>query len=385
MVASVDKGNSLVIISTQQYEDKIQNFIDNNNFQTAKTNPTKSYQKQIRKTVNYSPNLIPPHSKWKFINLNPSAPTLKGLIKLHKPDQPIRPVVNWRNAPAYKLSKSFAYNFNRLAPLPNTFNITNSPDLINQLRQTPFTPSTSLASLHISNMYSNIPITDTKKILDDITRNNFVDTDTRKELLTWHDTITQQNYFQHKENISIQKEGLAMGAPSSGILSKIFLQHTEYLHLPRLTQKHKIINYFRYVDDILLIYDSSQTNIQAILEDFNSIHPNLTFTGETEHENMLNFLDITIHKTPQNIKISIYRKPTYTDTIIPYTSNHPPQHKYSAIRFLYNRLNSYHLEQDEYQKELNTIHHILHNNSFPIPPTPSTHPNAPNPPSHNWQ
>jgi hypothetical protein len=89
-----------------------------------------------------------------------------------------------------------------------------------------------------------------------------------------------------------------MGAPSSSILSEIFLQHTEHPHLPRLTQKHNIINYFRYVDDILLIYDSSLTNIQAILEDFNSIHPNLTFTGETEHENSLNFLDITICRTP---------------------------------------------------------------------------------------
>ena len=71
------------------------------------------------------------------------------------------------------------------------------------------------------------------------------------------------------------------------------------------------------------IYDSSQTNIQSILVDFNSIHPNLTFTKEMEHENTLNFLDITIHKTPPNINFSIYRKPTFPDTLITYTSNHP--------------------------------------------------------------
>jgi hypothetical protein len=114
-----------------------------------------------------------------------------------------------------------------------------------------------------------------------------------------------------------------MGAPSSSILSEIFLQHAEHSHLPSLTQKHKIINYFCYVDDILLIYDSTLTNIQAILEDFNSIHPNLTFTGETEHENRFSFLDITIHRTPRNIKISIYRKLTFTDTIIPYLQSPP--------------------------------------------------------------
>jgi len=80
--------------------------------------------------------------------------------------------------------------------------------------------------------------------------------------------------------------------------------------------------------------------IHALLDDFNSIHTNLQFTEEMEKDSLLNYLDITIHKTPTNIKISNYRKPTFTDTLIPYTSNHPVQHKYAAIRFVYNRLNS---------------------------------------------
>jgi hypothetical protein len=138
------------------------------------------------------------------------------------------------------------------------------------------------------------------------------------------------------------------------------------LHLPRLTQKHKLINYFRYVDDILLIYDSSYADIQDILDHFNSIHPNLILTVEKEQNNALNYLDITIHKTPPNINFSIYRKPTFTDTLIPYTSNHPIQHKYSAVRFLYGRLDSYHLDK-EHEREDNTIHNILLNNSFPLP------------------
>jgi len=193
-----------------------------------------------------------------------------------------------------------------------------------------------------------------------------VDPDIRHELLSWFDTITKQNYFLHNNNKIILKEGLAIGAPSSSILSEIFLQHTEHSHLPRLTKEHRLINYFRYVDDILLVYDSSHTDILSTLNDFNSIHPNLTFTDELEQDNKLNFLDITIHITPPSIKISIFRKPTFTDTLVPYTSNHPPQHKYSAIRFLYNRLNSYHLNTEEHQREENIIQNILLNNSFPI-------------------
>jgi hypothetical protein len=78
-----------------------------------------------------------------------------------------------------------------------------------------------------------------------------------------------------------------MGAPSSGVLSEIFLQHAEHPHLPRLTQKHKLINYFRYVDDILLIYDSLHTHIKDILDNFNSIHPNLIFTDEKENNALI--------------------------------------------------------------------------------------------------
>jgi hypothetical protein len=34
--------------------------------------------------------------------------------------------------------------------------------------------------------------------------------------------ILNQNYFQHEDRIFLQKEGLAMGAPTSSILSEIF-------------------------------------------------------------------------------------------------------------------------------------------------------------------
>jgi hypothetical protein len=68
---------------------------------------------------------------------------------------------------------------------------------------------------------------------------------------------------------------------------------------------------------------------------------------------------------------------------------HPPQHKYSAIRFLYNMLNSYNLNIDEYQQEENIIHNILRNNSFPILShtrlTPKQRPPLPPPEKgHRW-
>ena len=189
----------------------------------------------------------------------------------------------------------------------------------------------------------------------------------------WYDVITRQNDFIHKHDIISQHDGLAMGAPS-GLIAEFFLQHADNRHLARLSHKHRIIDYFMYVDDILLIYDPNHSDIHSIQTDFNALHPNLHFTAEVERDNTINYLDISIHKTPHELKASIYRKPTFTDSIIPYTSNHPTQQKYAAVRFLSNSLNSHGLQEQTYKQELNVIHNILYNNSLPITP-PNQPPN----------
>jgi hypothetical protein len=92
----------------------------------------------------------------------------------------------------------------------------------------------------------------------------------------------------------------------------------------------------------------------------------LKFTSEPEVNNNINYLNLPISRTEFDITFRIYRKPAFSDTIIPYDSCHPFPHKYAAIRFLYNRLHNYDLDEIASSKELNTIHNILHNNGFPI-------------------
>ena len=81
------------------------------------------------------------------------------------------------------------------------------------------------------------------------------------------------------------------------------------------------------MDDILIIYDKNKTNEQTILDEINKIDQNLHLKITTEENNTINYLDITIHRNNNNIDISIYRKPTGTDTTIQFSSNHPYEHK----------------------------------------------------------
>jgi len=184
MITHTDKGNSLVILTIKQYDSKTQDFIQAN-FQTATKDPTKYFQSQIRKVINDSKTLIPQETKLKYVNMNPSACTIKGLIKMHKPEHPTRPVVNWSSAPAYKAARLFTQKIRHLAPLPNIYSTDNTRDLINKLKDTPTLPHFALASLDITNLYTNIPVNETREILSNTMEQNLLDPQTRHELIKW--------------------------------------------------------------------------------------------------------------------------------------------------------------------------------------------------------
>jgi len=104
--------NSLMILPVNQYDSKITIFIRANNFHTTERDPTKTFQSQVRKVVTDSKTLIPQEIKWKYVTMNPTAPTIKGLITMRKHEHPIPRVVNRRGTPAYKLARLFTQNIN---------------------------------------------------------------------------------------------------------------------------------------------------------------------------------------------------------------------------------------------------------------------------------
>jgi hypothetical protein len=69
------------------------------------------------------------------------------------------------------------------------------------------------------------------------------------------------------------------------ILSEIFIQYLEHNSIQKVLQKHNIIGYYRYVDDILIVYNKKHTNINNTLIDFNKIHPNIQYKLETQITN----------------------------------------------------------------------------------------------------
>ena len=93
------------------------------------------------------------------MNLNPTALTMRGLVKLHKEDTPIRPILSWRNAPRYKPAQMLMRKLTSPIPLPFVYNVKKTVQLMNDLIVITYDHSIKFASFDTSIMYSNIPTT----------------------------------------------------------------------------------------------------------------------------------------------------------------------------------------------------------------------------------
>ena len=129
MVTKADKGNSIVILYMDDYSRKVDDFISNNSFILTTRDITNKLQRDVKTAIEACREVIPKEDKWRYKNLNPMIPTIRGLVKVHKNDYPIRPVINWKNAPACKIAKMLTKKLLIYIPLPYTYNVKNTPTL----------------------------------------------------------------------------------------------------------------------------------------------------------------------------------------------------------------------------------------------------------------
>jgi uncharacterized protein YeeX (DUF496 family) len=126
IISEADKVNTIVTTYQENYHKKIHDFIANNSLTTVKSDPTKNFQRKLRNVINECQIILLKDEKWKYVNLNTSVPTIRGLMKIYKTDFPIRPVVNWQYAPAHTLAKMLARKLQTYLPLPCAFNVKHS-------------------------------------------------------------------------------------------------------------------------------------------------------------------------------------------------------------------------------------------------------------------
>jgi hypothetical protein len=354
----------LCIIFNKDSTNKVNDFLDNNNFHKLPKDPTDKYQKKHHphpETLQFDythKTTETPHPK------KPLPPSLKALIKIHKPDNLIRPIVNNTNAPTYKIAKFLVKKLHEHLHLKYHYNVKDPISLANDLTKLKINEHHRLITVDIKKLYVRIPITETLALTKQLLSEH------NEEQITTHilmllESVLQQNYFSFQNNTYQPEKEVSMGSPISNTVAEIFLQYLENTHVKHILESKQIVFYTRYVDDILMIYNTKYTTPRNNPPAHQQDTPHLQFTPSHEN-NSLCILDLLLIRQPDKIEIDIYRKPTTTDTTINYTSSHPNEHKKAAYRYLTNRMTSLPLTTDREETEWQKIFAIAKNNNFPV-------------------
>ncbi len=93
----------------------------------------------------------------------------------------------------------------------------------------------------------------------------------------------------------------------------------------------------KYVDDLLYIIDEDE--VEYMLTLFNSYDPHMQFTCEYESNGKLPFLDVELLRMENgDIRTKWYRKPSSSDTILNYRSQHTLKQKLNVANGLIKRV-----------------------------------------------
>jgi hypothetical protein len=79
-----------------------------------------------------------------------------------------------------------------------------------------------------------------------------------------------------------------MGSPTSPVLSAVYIQFMENTKLHTILIKNKVLGYFRYIDDILIVYNDADTDVDVLLDLFNNTMPTMTFSIQKMTNNSIN-------------------------------------------------------------------------------------------------
>ncbi|KAK5645629.1 hypothetical protein RI129_004093 [Pyrocoelia pectoralis] len=155
-----------------------------------------------------------------------------------------------------------------------------------------------------------------------------------------------------------------MGSPLSPAIANIYVDDFETKALETADLKPKC--WFRYVDDIFIIWPHGLQDLDGFLSHLNGINNSIQFTMELETNNSLPFLDLLITRNnDNNFNYSVYRKPTHTNRYLNANSHHHPTQLNSVMKTLIVR--SLRLTEKQNQNyELNNLKIILQQNGYKL-------------------
>ncbi|XP_053391365.1 uncharacterized protein LOC128554143 [Mercenaria mercenaria] len=318
-------------MNREDYVKEVQRQLDNDQYyEKVQTDFSPAAIQNVIKCVEEIENIEPNiRNEFDVFPENLRTPQFYILPKIHKTfddnlplGYPGRPIVSAYDSCMDHISK---YVDHILQPfvqsLPSYIKDTN--DFITKLKQHKLSNhKTFLVTLDVNSLYTNIPHTEgieaCKYFLENSNYNGRLSVDSVCKLIQ---TVLENNFFKFNNDNYLQKAGTAMGSPMAPSFASLFMGKLEQSFLSSCELKPDV--WFRFLDDIFMLWSHSLDELKKFIELLNTVHPMIKFTYNIS-ESEVSFLDVDVSIDDEhNISTNVHVKPTNIHQYVDYSSCHP--------------------------------------------------------------
>ena len=159
VIKPADKGGNIVIMNKEDYiQEGLRQLSDHNFYEELEEDPIQNYNNQIYQVLHQAANLniIDDKMNKTLYNKTPRIPSFYMLPKIHKPNNPGRPIVNGIGSITEKISAYVDQEIRHLVPNIPSY-LKDTSHLIQILLGKILAPRDILVTIDVKSLYTNIP------------------------------------------------------------------------------------------------------------------------------------------------------------------------------------------------------------------------------------
>ncbi|XP_070543722.1 uncharacterized protein [Ptychodera flava] len=323
IIKQVDKGGATVVMNRSDHILEANKQLKKPQFYTKlQCDPTTKYTKDLASLTKTLPAEIKDHIE-NATSPDPRPGTFYLLPKIHKEGNPGRPIISGIGTITEGISGYVDTILKPFATSTPSY-IQDTTDFLCKIQPIKNLPqNTLLVTLDVEALYTNIPHTDGLEAI----RNVIPNEETAEYTYQLAKFVLTHNYFEFNDAFYLQTNGTAMGTRMAPQFANIFMADLEQRFLNSYPLKPRV--YFRFIDDIFMIWTHGLDALKKFYQEFNSFHNTINFTMEYS-DNAINFLDTTVKIRDDHLETSLYRKPTDSRSYLQPSSFHP-QHTFGQL------------------------------------------------------
>ena len=289
-----------------------------------------------------------------FLINNPRVGRFYLLPKIHKrlDGVPGRPVISNCGYHTENISSFLDYHLQPLAKSVKSY-IKDTNDFLKKLRDLPPLPEDAmLCTIDVVGLYPNIPHNEGLEAIKNALNTRQDQTISTESLVNLAECVLKNNVFEFDGHFFKQKRGTAIGTKMAPPYAILFMAELEQ----KLLQSSELtpLVWWRYIDDIFVIWQHGEDSLKAFIEHLNSSHPSIKFTAEYSY-NSVNFLDVNVIKHGTKLATDLFVKPTDTHQYLQASSCHVYHSKRSIPYSQALRLNRICSEVSFFDKRCNQL------------------------------